>query len=123
MHAEGRDHLFSEATRHARLQKAAPHQWQPGTAGEEDIVRQREFQHRAMAVAFLRHHAQPQYTPSRRAKPASALAGDPDLVVTRRQPLAGERSHQLALAVVDQFLDQFLALQRFEVVVSHVLQE
>ena len=52
-----------------------------------------------MAVAFLRHHAQPQYTPSRRAKPASALAGDPDLVVTRRQLLAGERSHQLALAV------------------------
>src|SRR5262245_32395200 len=52
-----------------------------------------------MAVTLLRHHAQPQRTPSRRAQPAGALAGNPDLVVTRRQPLATERGHQLALAV------------------------
>ena len=43
LHAEGRDHLCSEAARRARLQKAAPHQRQPSAAGEEDIVGQREF--------------------------------------------------------------------------------
>jgi len=58
-----------------------------------------------MAVAFLRYHAQPQRAPSRRAKPASTLAGDPDLVVARRQPLAGERGHQLALAVAGNASD------------------
>src|SRR5215510_4592181 len=52
-----------------------------------------------MAVTFLRYHAQPQYTPARRAKPADTLAGNPDLVVAHRQPLAGERGHELALAV------------------------
>src|SRR4029453_6486894 len=50
-------------------------------------------------MAFLRHHAQPQCAPSRRAKTAGALASDPDLVAARCQPLAGGGSPQFALAV------------------------
>ncbi len=93
--AEPLDHLLREAAHPRRLDEAA--RVQP-VAGKQRVLGQRHLRHRAVAQPFLGHVAQAERATLARPQPPDRRAVDRDRR-GRRQQLAGQSRHQLALAI------------------------
>src|SRR5438445_8943777 len=96
---ETADHLAGEVARATLVDEAAAHQRQPAMRGEERVLGQRHVADGAVALALLGDEGGAAEPPPSGTEPRDRRAVDHDRVCRIAWRLAGQRGHQLGLAV------------------------